>query len=206
MKRNLDLRKSAEVKRDRIHSLDLANGDPLVNAQVDPELLYTLEEIALLLKSLMSIEAPRDGDGRILEVRPKGHWFEYEVGKRLGYHYPPAAGVFPDIRNQLLEVKHHTGKSVTVDFGRYHPGSSDVIEGYWNDRVKARVRDIRYLIALAPPPDYKVSVLFLATGAEIESIFGVSPTKTIKYQLGISRQWREEHSGQILVSGNVFQW
>jgi len=195
---------SAYKKRDRIHAMDLANGDPLVNAPADPDLLFSLTEIAILIKPLMGIDSPRDDTGRILDVRPKGHWFEFEVAKRLGYHYPPGAGLFPDLRHQILEVKHHTGKSVTIDFGQHHPGSEDVIEARWNEKVKARVCDIRYLIALAPPPDYKVSVIVLATGAEINSIFGVSPTKTIKYQLGISDAWRKAHTGQILVSGKVF--
>jgi hypothetical protein len=204
LERASGIAESARKKRERIHSLDLGDGDPLANAPGDPELLYTLEEIAMLLKPLMGVDAPRDDMGRILEVRPKGHWFEFEVAKRLGYHYPPGAGLFPDLRHQLLEVKHHTGKSVTVDFGHHHPGSEDVIESRWNEKVRSRVCDIRYLIALAPPPDHKVTVLVLATGAEINSIFGVSPTKTIKYQLGISNQWRQAHSGQILVSGRVF--
>jgi hypothetical protein len=195
---------SADAKRARIHALDLGDGDPLANAPADPELLFTLDEIAILLKPLMGVDAPRDDRGRILEVRPKGHWFEFEVAKRLGYHYPPGAGLFPDVRHQLLEVKHHTGKSVTIDFGHHHPGSEDVIDARWNEKVRARVCDIRYLIALAPPPDHKVSVMVLATGADINSIFGVSPTKTIKYQLGISNKWRETHAGQILVSGKVF--
>lgn len=195
---------SARAKRDRIHSLDLGDGDPLANAPADPNLVFTLQEIAILLKPLMGVDAPRDEGGRILEVRPKGHWFEFEVAKRLGYHYPPGAGLFPDLRHQLLEVKHHTGKSVTIDFGQHHPGSEDVIEARWNEKVRSKVCDIRYLIALAPPPHHKVSVMVLATGAEINSIFGVSPAKTIKYQLGISNQWRESHAGQILVSGQVF--
>ncbi len=152
----------------------------------------------------MGIEAPRDSDNRILEVRPKGHWFEFEVAKSLGYHYPPGAGVFPDLRHQILEVKHHTGKSVTIDFGHHHPASKSVLDACWNEKMHARVRDIRYLIALAPPPRFRVSVMVLATGAEIDSIFGVSPTKTIKYQLGISNRWRELHAGQILVSGERF--
>lgn len=195
---------SARGKRGRIHALDLGDGDPVANAPADPDLLFTLEEIAILLKPLMGVDAPRDEGGRILEVRPKGHWFEFEVAKRLGYHYPPGAGLFPDLRHQLLEVKHHTGKSVTIDFGHHHPGSEDVIEARWNEKVRSRVCDIRYLIALAPPPDHKVSVMVLATGAEINNIFGVSPTKTIKYQLGISNKWRETHAGRILVSGKVF--
>lgn len=194
----------ARGKRDRIHTLDLGDGDPLANAPADPDLLYALEEIATLLKPLMGVDAPRDDGGRILEVRPKGHWFEFEVAKRLGYHYPPGAGLFPDLRHQLLEVKHHTGKSVTIDFGHHHPGSTDVIEARWNEKARARVCDIRYLIALAPPPEHKVTVLVLATGAQINTIFGVSPTKTIKYQLGISNKWRQSHAGQILVSGKVF--
>jgi hypothetical protein len=152
----------------------------------------------------MGVDAPRDDRGRLLEVRPKGHWFEFEVAKRLGYHYPPGAGLFPDLRHQLLEVKHHTGKSVTIDLGQHHPGSEDIIEARWNEKARCRVCDIRYLIALAPPPEHKVTVLVLATGADINTIFGVSPTKTIKYQLGISSSWRETHAGQILVSGKVF--
>jgi hypothetical protein len=194
----------AREKRERIHTLDLGDGDPLANAPADPDLLFTLEEIAILLKPLMGVDAPRDDGGRILEVRAKGHWFEFEVAKRLGYHYPPGAGLFPDLRHQLLEVKHHTGKSVTIDFGHHHPGSEDIIEARWNEKARSRVCDIRYLIALAPPPQHKVTVLVLATGAEINSIFGVSPTKTIKYQLGISNKWRQDHAGQILVSGKVF--
>jgi len=194
----------AHEKRERIHTLDLGDGDPLANAPADPDLLFTLEEIAILLKPLMGVDAPRDDGGRILEVRPKGHWFEFEVAKRLGYHYPPGAGLFPDLRHQLLEVKHHTGKSVTIDFGHHHPGAENIIETRWNEKARSRVCDIRYLIALAPPPEHRVTVLVLATGAEINSIFGVSPTKTIKYQLGISNKWRQDHAGQILVSGKVF--
>jgi hypothetical protein len=195
---------SAQTKRDHIHALDLGDGDPLANAPADPGILFSLEEIALLIKPLMGIDAPRDDGNRILEVRPKGHWFEFEVAKALGYHYPPGAGLFPDLRHQLLEVKHHTGRSVTIDFGHHHPGSEEILEARWNERTKAKVCDIRYLVALAPPPEFRVTVMVLATGAEINSIFGVSATQTIKYQLGISKQWREEHVGQILVSGKPF--
>ena len=204
MTRRISLAQSAQAKKDRIHSLDLADGEPLANAPADPMLLFSLEELATLLKPLMGLDAPRDEGNRILEVRPKGHWFEFEVARSLGYHYPPGAGLFPDLRHQLLEVKHHTGKSVTIDFGRNHPGSKEVLDARWNEKRRARACDIRYLIALAPPPHFRVTVMVLATGAEINSIFGVSPTKTIKYQLGISKQWRDEHAGQILVSGRPF--
>ncbi|MBI3096962.1 MAG: hypothetical protein HYY93_01755 [Planctomycetes bacterium] len=204
MTRRLSLAESCALKREKIHTADLTDGAPLANAPADRSLLYTRPELAFLLKPLMGLDAPRDDSNRILEVRPKGHWFEFETARKLGYHYPPGAGLFPDLRHQLLEVKHHTGKSTTIDFGHHHPGSKQVLEVRWNSIVRARVCDIRYLIALAPPPAFKVTVMVLATGAEINSIFGVSPTKTIKYPLGISNKWRAEHAGQILVSGRPF--
>ena len=156
------VREPACRKRDRIHALDLGDGDPVANAPADPELLFTLDELAFLLKPLMGVDAPRDDNHRILEVRPKGHWFEFEAAKLLGYHYPPGAGLFPDIRHSLLEIKHHTGKSVTIDFGHHYPVSQDVIDARWNEKMRVRVCEIRYLIALAPPPQYRVSVMVLA--------------------------------------------
>lgn len=108
-------------------------------------MLYTLEEIAILTEDLMSLDAPTDVNGRILEVRPKGHWFEYEVAKRLGYNYPPGGGLFPDIRHQIV-----------------------------------------------------------LTGAQIIKVFSVSPTATIKYQMGISGKWRESHRGKMLVGEKIW--
>lgn len=198
------LRASAQAKRDRVHAMDLEDGDPLVNAPADAMLLLSIEQIAVLLKPLMGLAAPRDENNRILEVRPKGHWFEFEVAKLLGYHYPPGSGLFPDLRNQLLEVKHHTGKSVTIDFGNHHPGSKTVVDARWNAKMRVRVCEIRYLIALAPPPLFEVSVMVLATGEQIDGIFGVSPTQTIKYQMGISNKWRAEHAGKLIVGGKEF--
>lgn len=176
----------------------------LANQPPSNETLYTLEELAVLTEDLMSIDAPTDSNGRILEVRPKGHWFEFEVAKRLGYNYPPGGGLFPDIRHQALEIKHHTGKSITVNFGRYHPGSNGVINETWNRKLRLKVNEIRYLIALAPPPTFKVATLILLTGAQMVRVFGVSPTQTIKYQMGISEKWREEHRGKMIVGERIW--
>jgi hypothetical protein len=171
---------------------------------VKKDTLFTIEEIAVLTQVLMYVDAPRDVNGRILEVRPKGHWFEFEVAKRLGYHYPPGGGLFPDIRHQALEIKHHMGKAITVDFGRYHPGSDDVINEVWNLKLQLKVNQIRYLIALAPPPENKVVTLIVLTGAQIVKVFGVSPTQTIKYQMGISKSWCEEHQGKMIVGETIW--
>jgi len=195
---------SASKKKKLIYQTDLEDANSLANQPPLMETLYTLEEIAILTEDLMSIDAPTDTNGRILEVRPKGHWFEFEVAKRLGYNYPPGGGLFPDIRHQALEIKHHTGKSITVDFGRYHPGSGDVINETWNRQLQLKVNQIRYLIALAPPPKFKVTTLIVLTGAQIINVFGVSPTQTIKYQMGISKKWREDHRGKMMVGEKIW--
>lgn len=148
---------SALAKKKLLYQKDLEDANVLANQPPEMGLFYTLEEMAILIEDLMNIDAPTDTNGRILEVRPKGHWFEFEVAKRVGYNYPPGGGLFPDIRHQALEIKHHTGKSVTVDFGRYHPGSDEVINETWNRKLQLKVNQIRYLIALAPPPKFKVS-------------------------------------------------
>ncbi|HLB74169.1 MAG TPA: hypothetical protein VJJ98_09130 [Sedimentisphaerales bacterium] len=196
---------SANKKKKLIFQTDLEDANGLANQAPGKDAFYTVEEIALLIEDLMGIEAPRDVDGRILDVRPKGHWFEFEVAKRLGYNYPPGGGLFPDIRHQALEVKHHTGRNITVDFGRYHPGSDEVINETWNRQLRLKVKDIRYLIALAPPREFKVTTLILLTGAQIVNVFGISPTATIKYQMGISDKWREEHRGKMLVGEKVWR-
>lgn len=141
---------SAMKKRKLVTQTDLEDATGLANQPPANETLFTIEEIAILTEDLMSIDSPTDANNRILDVRPKGHWFEFEVAKRLGYHYPPGSGLFPDIRHQALEIKHHTGRSITVDFGRYHPGSDEIINETWNMKLKLRVDQIRYLIALCP--------------------------------------------------------
>jgi len=65
------------------------------------------------------------------------------------------------------------------------------------------VNQIRYLIALAPPPKFSVTTLILLTGAQIVNVFGVSPKATIKYQMGISEKWRAEHRGKMMVGEKI---
>ncbi len=192
-------------KRKLVTQTDLEDATGLANQPPANETLFTIEEIAILTEDLMSIDSPTDSNNRILDVRPKGHWFEFEVAKRLGYHYPPGSGLFPDIRHQALEIKHHTGRSITVDFGRYHPGSDEIINETWNMKLKLRVNQIRYLIALAPPPDYRVVTLILLTGKQISDVFGVSPKATIKYQMGISEKWRSDHRGKMMVGERIWK-
>jgi hypothetical protein len=190
------LEATAVAKKKLIYQSDLEDGLVLANQPPERELFYNLQEIAVLIEDLIGIETPIGRNGRILEVCSKDYWFKYEVVKRLGYHFSPRAEIFPAIRHQALEIKHHTEKGFDYDFGRYHPGSDAIINETWNRKIQLKVNEIRYLIALAPPPQFKVTTLILLTGAQIVSVFGVSPKATIKYQMGISDKWREEHQGK----------
>ena len=193
---------SANRKKKLIYQTDLEDANSLANHAPGKEMLYTLEEIAILTEDLMSLDAPTDVNGRILEVRPK------DIGLSMRWQRDlvttTTGRVYSDIRHQALEIKHHTGKSITVDFGRYHPGADDVINETWNRQIQLKVNQIRYLIALAPPPKFKVTTLIVLTGAQIIKVFGVSPTATIKYQMGISGKWRESHRGKMLVGEKIW--
>ncbi|MCI0696892.1 hypothetical protein L0337_33415 [candidate division KSB1 bacterium] len=179
--RGKQLLTNANAKKKLIYQTDLEDGLVLANQRPEEELFYTLEEIAVLVKDLMGVETPTVSNGRILEGCTKDYWFKFEAAKRLGYHFSPLAEIFPGIRHQALEVKHCSGEFVTLDFGLYHPGSEEIINETWNRKLQLKVNQIRYLIALAPPPQFKVTTLILLTGAQIINVFGVSPKATIKY-------------------------
>jgi hypothetical protein len=192
------------AKKKLLYQKDLEEATVLANDKPEPDLFYSLEEIADLTEDLLGIDTPKGKNGNVLNDSAKASWFIYEVARRLGYHFSPLAGIFPAIRHQALEIKHHTGKSVTVDFGRYHPGSDKVINEVWNRKLQLRVNQIRYLLTLAPPPKFKVTTLILLTGAQIVNVFGVSPKATIKYQMGISEKWRAEHRGKMMVGEKLW--
>lgn len=192
------------AKKKLIYQKDLEEATVLANDHPEPDLFYSIEQIADLVEGLIGIVTPKGSHGKILDTPARACWFNYEVARQLGYHFSPLAGIFPAIRHQALEIKHHTGKAVTVDFGRYHPGSEEIINEVWNRRLQLKVNQIRYLIALAPPPKFKVTTLILLTGAQIVNVFGVSPKATIKYQMGISEKWRAEHRGKMMVGEKIW--
>ena len=79
------LLQSALRKKKLIYQKDLEDGNVLaIQPALDTSLFYTIEEIAILIERLMEIDSPRDSNGRLLEVRPKVNWFEFEVAKCLG--------------------------------------------------------------------------------------------------------------------------
>ena len=162
------------------------------NTDPDDTSLYDLEEIEIILQDIIGLSTPDN-----LSERQRGDWFNSIICKKLGYYKRPSNGKCPDIRHQLLEIKHHTGKQVNIDFGRHHPNSEEIIEN-----TNFRHYDIRYVIAIAPPPDKKICNLIIGKGNDIHSTFRVPENPTIKYQKGISKKWYEQNSGVLRLKNN----
>lgn len=114
---------------------------------------------------------------------------------------PPENELFYTLEEVAVLMEDLIG--IDFDFGRYHP-ADEIIDETWNRKIQLKVNQIRYLIALAPPPQFKVTTLILLTGAQIVSVFGVSPKATIKYQMGISDKWRDAHRGKMMVGEKIW--
>ncbi len=79
------------------------------------------------------------------QTKISGQNLEYFIIKSLGYKISKnhsLEGQFPDLRNQLLEIK--IQESPTIDFGRYSPILVEEIDGLSGYNTE----DIRYLILL----------------------------------------------------------
>jgi len=73
------IQESALRKRENIRKLEQQLKEPLIMQTPDVNLLFTLEELSYLLNDLIGLKSPTDDRGRILDVRPKGMWFEFRL-------------------------------------------------------------------------------------------------------------------------------
>lgn len=106
------------------------------------------------------------------QERNRGEGLHKLVSKRLGFADHKDDGQFPDIRNQLIEVKLQT--SPTVDLGVVRPNSEEIlISTQVNDHI-VRHCDVRYALFYARIQNGMVILthLFLTTG---ERFFGRFP-------------------------------
>ncbi len=80
-------------------------------------------------------------------------------------------GQFPDIRNQLLEVKLQT--SPTIDLGLARPNSEEALDAPRFGNRQVRYRDVRYAVFYARTDGRVVTLthLFLSTGEEFFARF-----------------------------------
>jgi len=89
------------------------------------------------------------------------------------------SGGYPDIANQLLEVK--IQDSPTVDLGRYSPQFEEPVPKMQDFTTK----DVRYLLALTNPYTHAVDGLILLAGADLGKHFTYVADKSEKSQRSI---------------------
>jgi hypothetical protein len=136
--------------------------------------------------------------GKILEAndtKNRGQALERLVLQLLGYsedNLASLAGGYPDIPNQLLEVK--VQDSPTVDLGKYSPETDELV--FENSNVATG--DIRYLIALTNPQTSIIEGILLVPGEKLSDIFTYVSDTSFKCQRSIPMSFFEGQKGKCV--------
>ncbi len=127
-----------------------------------------------------------------LSTKQKGQQLERMVAYQLGYRdmQNGLEGGYPDIRNQMLEVK--VQDSPTIDLGKYSPQFEEQI----NDNFTTRT--IRYLIALTNAINGEINGLIMCPGEELGKHFTYIADKSFKCQRNIPMSFFERFKGQVV--------
>lgn len=127
-----------------------------------------------------------------LSTKQRGQQLERFVAYQLGYRVVQDSleGGYPDIRNQMLEVK--VQDSPTIDLGKYSPQFEEQI----NDNFTTRT--IRYLIALTDAIDGTIDGLIICPGEELGKNFTYVAEKSFKCQRSIPMNFFENYKGKVV--------
>ena len=101
-------------------------------------------------------------------------------------------GGYPDIPNQLLEVK--VQETQTVDLGRFTPEKEELVFPANN----LTTFDVRYLIALTNGSTGIIEGIILAPGEKLGEFFTYVSDVSYKCQRSIPMSFFEKYSGQCV--------
>jgi len=125
-------------------------------------------------------------------TKNRGQALERMVLDLLGYpndEKEQLYGGFPDIKNQLLEVK--VQDSPTVDLGKFSPEFEEVVI----DDLNVTTYDVRYLIALTNPDSEIIEGIILSSGDKLGEVFSYVSDKSYKCQRSIPIKFFDKYSG-----------
>lgn len=178
-----------------ISSEDTDNLKPLIREQESPLAFMGspidyptknhLLPIAIVYKRLRGLVGADFPDKGHDQERLRGAELHRLICQRLGYQYYRDDGRFPDIRNQLLEVKLQT--SPTIDLGLVRPDSEEPLDIPKINGTSIRHRDVRYAIFYGSTDGKRVSLthFFLTTGEAFFSRFPQFKGKVVNRKLQI---------------------
>ena len=118
------------------------------------------------------------------DTKNRGQILERKVMKLLGYN-SQLVGSYPDIPNQILEVK--VQDSATIDLGKYTPEFEEFI--FSNITTK----DVRYLIALTNSKTYIIEGIVLVSGKELGETFSFVSDTSFKCQRSMPMTYFEKY-------------
>ena len=134
--------------------------------------------------------------GKILEssaTKNRGQALERMTMELLGYEMADnkyLIGGFPDIPNQLLEVKVQDAQ--TVDLGKFSPEKEEIVF----EENNLTTFDVRYLIALTDPNTGIIEGIILAPGEKLGEIFTYVSDVSFKCQRSIPMSFFDLYNGQ----------
>lgn len=164
--------------KSRVYETSLASPVAIPTA---PQLL-PIEALFDALKGIVGFEIDDAGSD---QERNRGAALHRLVCERLGYSSYADNGRFPDVRNQLLEVKLQT--SPTIDLGLVLPSSTDPLDGVVVDGLEIRHCDIRYALFHGITDGRRVMInhFYLSTGADFFGRFQQFAGKVLNKKLQI---------------------
>jgi hypothetical protein len=141
-----------------------------------------IEEI---FKRLSPLVAKSFKDTGSIKDRLRGDALHMLVSKALGYSHHSDDGQFPDVRNQLLEIKLHT--SPTIDLGLVRPDSIEPLDVSMLKNDQVRHCDVRYAVFSGNIQDGIVTLthLILTTGQAFFTRFPQFGGKVLNAKLQI---------------------
>lgn len=127
-----------------------------------------------------------------LSTKQRGQELEKIIATKLGYtlNDDSLIGGYPDIRNQMLEVK--VQDSQTIDLGRYSPQFKETILNDFN------TENMRYLIALTNPDTEMIEGVILCPGSSLGKYFSYVSDTSFKCQRGIPMDFFDSFNGNVV--------
>jgi hypothetical protein len=128
-------------------------------------------------------------------TKTRGQYLEQEVAEALGYQIGVTellAGGYPDIRNQMLEVK--IQDSPTVDLGMYTPEFEEDIP----NSIGFTTKNVRYFIALTNPETNRIEGAIICPGNLLGEHFTYVGDKSYKCQRSIKMDFFAQREGQAV--------
>jgi len=126
-------------------------------------------------------------------TKNRGQALEKKVLQLLGYEIKESDllyGAFPDIRNQLLEVK--AQDSPTVDLGKFSPEKEEIVI----EDSGLTAFDVRYLIALINPKTEIIEGIILSPGEKLGELLSYVSAESYKCQRTIPLLFFDSHYGK----------